>query len=380
MKRFIPCFILVIFVFLSCNSSKTGKTVITYTNADATLAIDAFHETFFDKSKGIYAGKSDKRGVAAIWTQAIYWDMAVNAYKRTKSTKHKQMVDDIYAGNKSHYATFDWDNGKVWFIYDDIMWWIISLARGYEEFGNKEYLDYAESGFKRVWEGSPVVKDPGSYDPKNGGMFWRWIENDPSRRSANDGKMACINYPTVIAAMALYNATEKGDYLNKAKEIYKWSSANLFDQETGLVADSKHGNSTPHWKAQLYNQGTCIGAAMMLYKETGEQRYLDDAVLAADYVKNTMCTAEGMLPFKTGVEQGIYGAIFAQYIILLIEDGNKPEYADWMQANIDAAWSRRDVVRNITYKDVSVFCPTGAVEVYDASTCPALMQVIRPVR
>ena len=376
MKKIATYFILIVAVFTtSCNTSKTTEKATTFSSNDASIAIEAFHETFFDKAKGIYHAKSDKSGIAAIWTQAIYWDMAVNAYKRTKSVKHKQMVDDIYAGNKSHYASFDWDNGPVWFIYDDIMWWVISLARGYEVFGNQEYLDYAESGFERIWVGSPVVKDPGSYDPVKGGMYWQWIQNDPPNRPANDGKMACINYPTVIAAMTLHNITGKAEYLDKATEIYTWAYTNLFNSKTGMVADSKHGDGRPDWTTQLYNQGTCIGAAMMMYKKTGKQQYLDDAVLAADYVKNSMCT-DGMLPFKNGIEQGIYGAIFAQYIVRLIEDGNKPEYIDWMQANINAGWNNRDTNRNITYKDVSISCPTGTVEVYDASTCPALMQVI----
>ncbi|NDV96377.1 alpha-1,6-mannanase [Dysgonomonas sp. 521] len=374
MKKTAVCFVLIITVFTtSCN---TSRTTATFSGNDASVALEAFHETFFDKTRGIYHAKSDKSGIAAIWTQAIYWDMAMNAYKRTKSAKHKQMVDDIYAGNKSHYASFDWDNGKVWFIYDDIMWWIISLARGYEVFGNQEYLDYAESGFERVWVGSPVVKDPGSYDPVRGGMYWQWIQKDPPNRPANDGKMACINYPTVIAAMTLYNATGKTEYLDKATEIYTWAQANLFNRETGEVADSRHGNN-PTWRAHLYNQGTCIGAAMMMYKKTRKQQYLDDAALATDYVKNAMST-DRLLPFENGIEQGIYGAIFAQYIIRLIEDGNKPEYTEWMRANINAGWSNRDTNRNITYKDVSIPCPTDIVEVYDASTCPALMQVIKP--
>lgn len=378
MRKIIVYLIPLIAVFIySCSSSKTTRKDTSYTNADATLAIDAFHETFFDKSKGIYHGKSDKSGIAAIWTQAIYWDMAMNAYKRTKSAEHKKMVEDIYAGNKSHYATFDWNNGKVWFIYDDIMWWIISLARAYDLFGVDEYLNYAESGFSRVWLGSPIVGDPGSYDPLKGGMYWQWIQKDPPNRPADDGKMACINYPTVIAAMELYNITRKTDYLDKAIEIYDWAHTNLFDANRGIVADSRHGDGKPNWTTQLYNQGTCIGAAMILYKETGKQQYLDDAVSAADYVKNTMCV-DGMLPFKNGIEQGIYGAIFAQYIIRLIEEGNKPEYLDWMRANINAAWTNRDKTRNITYKDVFIPCPTGIIEVYDASTCPALMQVIKP--
>ena len=99
-----------------------------------------------------------------------------------------------------------------------------------------------------------------------------------------------------------------------------------------------------------YNQATFIGSAVMLYKATGEKAYLDDAVLAADYVRNEMCDADGLLPFKNGVEQGIYAAIFAQYIIRLIEDGNQLQYMDWLRHNIDVAWNNRDVNRNVTFK------------------------------
>lgn len=118
----------------------------------------------------------------------------------------------------------------------------------------------------------------------------------------------------------------------------------------------------------------------MLYKATGEKAYLDDAVLAADYVRNEMCDADGLLPFKNGVEQGIYAAIFAQYIIRLIEDGNQLQYMDWLRHNIDVAWNNRDVNRNVTFKDAAKPCPTGVMESYDASGCPALMQVISPFK
>ena len=109
--------------------------------------------------------------------------------------------------------------------------------------------------------------------------------------------MACINFPTVVAALTLYNNVPEGrpeptgqipecqskrQYLAKGKEIYEWGVENLLDQKTGRVADSRHGKGAPNWKAHVYNQATFIGASVLLYKATGEKRYLDHALLAAD--------------------------------------------------------------------------------------------------
>ncbi|MCQ4775636.1 glycoside hydrolase family 76 protein, partial [Lacrimispora saccharolytica] len=103
-------------------------------------------------------------GAAAIWCQPIYWEMAMNAYKLAKSEKDKRrtkemkkLCEKIFAGNKAHYAHFDFDDNNEntgWFIYDDIMWWTIALSRAYELFGEEEYLRLAEASFKRVWYGS----------------------------------------------------------------------------------------------------------------------------------------------------------------------------------------------------------------------------------
>lgn len=99
--------------------------------------------------------------------------MAMNAYKRAKAEgdtqkeqKFKQLCDDLFAGNKAHYANFDFDDNNEntgWFIYDDIMWWTVTLARAYELFGVEEYLSLSEESFGRVWYGSEKVGDTGSY-------------------------------------------------------------------------------------------------------------------------------------------------------------------------------------------------------------------------
>ena len=253
------------------------------------------------------------------------------------------------------------------------MWWIISLCRAHVITGEKKYLKLAVSGFDRVWYGSRGIDDRGSYDKEKGGMRWGW------KRDEWRGKMACINYPTVIAAALLYQTTQKEDYLDKAKEIYQWSRNNLFNKSTGAVADSKHGDSEPHWQMHLYNQGTCIGSGVILYKITKESSYLNDAILTADYVRDEMCDTNGFLPYRNGIEQGVYAAIFAQYIRDLIDCG-QPQYLEWIRNNINNAWNNRYKKNALTFKDFARPCPSEKPDVYDASGCPALMQVIPPAK
>ena len=237
MKQYIfsaLCLVSGAFCLSSCNDDKEARPytpdyeiVPEYTNADTWKAYEAFNEHLLDQNKFIYkSSTADKaavdrwNGAAAIWCQPTYWDMAMNAYKRAKAEgdtqkeqKFKQLCDDLFAGNKAHYANFDFDDNNEntgWFIYDDIMWWTVTLARAYELFGVEEYLSLSEESFGRVWYGSEKVGDTGSYaDPEKGlggGMFWQWqpIKN-PNPNEADHGKMACINFPTVVAALTLYN-------------------------------------------------------------------------------------------------------------------------------------------------------------------------------
>ena len=101
-------------------------------------------------------------------------------------------------------------------------------------------------------------------------------------------------------------------------------------------------------------------------------------MLTANYTKNQMST-NGFLPFETGIEQGIYNAIFAQYIIRLIEDGEQYQYLPWLRYNIDTAWGNRSDRFDITYKDHANPVPSlSRIDCYDASGIPAFMQVIPP--
>ena len=416
-----------LFCFFVWAGFACAQVAITYDNEAEWKAYDDFNEAFLDdaNNKYIYKAdtkqpKADHRGngyrdndvsgcAAAIWCQAIMYDMVINAYNRakgegddTRMNKYKLLHNKIYASEKSHYVSFNFDNCNTnngWFVYDDIMWWTCALARAYKAFGKSEYLSYSEKSFCRVWYGSTVVGDDGSYaDPARfsgtagGGMFWEWQPiNNPKPHQAGDFRSACINFPTVIAACLLHRLVPEGRtaptsahptrqtkewYLEKAKEVYAWADETLVNS-SGRVADGIHGGG-PEYSDHLYNQATYIGASCMLYLLTNEISYLTKARKAADYVINNMCTST-ILKYETGYEQGIYAAIYAQYIKILIYDCGLSEaltrkYLMHIQRNIQKAYTNRDQTRGIQIGNFAkATSADDVVESYGASGMPALM-------
>lgn len=398
---------------------------VTYDDEAEWKAYDDFNAAFLDNSRNIYKAdtkqpNADHRGngyrdndvsgcAAAIWCQAIMYDMVINAYNRAKFEgdaarvrKYKSLHDKIYSGEKSHYVNFDFHDPNTnngWFVYDDIMWWTCALARAYETFGKSEYLLNSEKSFCRVWYGSAKVGDDGSYaDPARfegkygGGMFWEWQPIDHAKpHQPGDFRSACINFPTVIAACLLHKLVPEGRtpptaprptkqtkewYLEKAKEIYAWADATLVNS-SGRVADGIHGGG-PEFTDHLYNQATYIGASCLLYKLTGESNYLTKAKKAADYVIDNMCT-NYVLKYENGYEQGIYAAIYAQYMRILIYDcdldyNSTRTYMLHIQRNIQKAYTYRDQTRGIQKGNFAQrTSESDVVESYGASGMPALM-------
>ena len=416
-------------------SDKTSETVTGITVSDVWTAYDAFNDVYLDRNKYIYkntdrdhAAKGRDRGAAAIWCQPMYVDMAINAVEFAKKSgdkkrekEYSELLGKIIDGNIAHYLNFDFDDcdlNRGWFIYDDIQWWTITMARAYLATGNELYRTLAEKSFARVWYGSPRVGDTGSYaDPEKGlggGMFWQWQPIDaPRANEAGHGKMSCINFPTIVAAMLLHeaapedrtedpNATWWGNkygvfkrpnyetkerYLEMAKEIYDWSTKNLADTTTGMIHDSRHGDHAGGHPL-IYNQGTYIGASALLYLNTGDERYLRNAMKGADYSINVMSAEHGMLPWahnhrkpydQGSLEQGVYPAIWVEYMKILTDECGQPQYRQFIVHNIEEGWKNRDRNRNIC--DGESWKPTtdeNMIGSYAASSVPAMMLAIAP--
>jgi len=141
----------------------------------------------------------------------------------------------------------------------------------------------------------------------------------------------------------------------------------------GRVADGIHGGG-PEYSDHLYNQATYIGASCLLYKLTGLTKYRANALNGTRYVFNNMVNSSKILNFENGYEQGVYAAIFAQYLPMVVYDLGQKTYLTYIQRNMQKAWDNRDTTRglqagNFTKKTAE----TDVVESYGGSGMPALM-------
>lgn len=365
-----------------------------FTKSDAILAFDSFISNFFE-SRGQFARDTNMDGTTAVaWTQATMFDMIINAYKLTDDQKYMDLLNKHFEGCKNTF-TFDWYDYSHWDLYDDMMWWVGALARAYQLTGNEEFLSVSEEGFKRVWYGKESNFDgkgwneldaygsfggdddtqiPGKPLTAIPAMYWDW-------KFARTGKMSCVHFPTMIAAIELYHCTGNEDYLEKAKTLYEYGSTKLFNKETGAIADSMHDeNASADWRSLVYNQATAMAAFAMLYLETSEQEYLDNAVKAMDYIVREKSTAHDILKPERSTDQtnltdekGIYNAILATYIPVIIEDCGQTQYTEFIANSIKEGWGNRDS-RNLTNKLLeNRLNSSQAVSAYTASGVPALM-------
>src|SRR5699024_5303218 len=105
-------------------------------------------------STNLYYSSTERSRIAGGWIQAIYFDIVMDAYKRTDKDKYKDLINRIYRDANRRYSNFDWakiKNVKKW-IYDDMLWWIGALARAYNITDKNKYLMDAKAGFKFVWK------------------------------------------------------------------------------------------------------------------------------------------------------------------------------------------------------------------------------------
>lgn len=371
-----------------------SKSDYAFTYNDALTAFDAYTTAFFD-NRGLFLRDTDRSGTMAVaWTQATMFDMILNAYKLSGDSKYLTMLNKHFEGCKNSF-TFDWYDYSHWDLYDDMMWWVGSLARAYQVTRNEEFLKVSEEGFKRVWYGKTEddgngfheLDALGSYggdDPAEytsgykpdcvKAMYWDW-------KFGRTGKMSCVHFPTMVAAIELYHCTGNAEYLNKAKELYPYGATKLFNAKTGAVADSMHGeSSSADWNSLVYNQATAMAAFAMLYLETGTQEYLDNATAAMQWIVDNKSTANKILKPEGDVtqssltdEKGIYNAILATYVPVIIEKCGQTQFAEFIEKSIEYGWNNRDS-RNLTNKFLEKkLTASQAVSAYTASGVPALM-------
>ena len=221
------------------------------------------------------------------------------------------------------------------------------LRRAYKITNDERYLKKAKASFDYVY-------DNFLDDEFGGGLYW--INQRTSKNS-------CLNSPAVITAVRLSVLLKDPSYLEKAKSLFAWQKKTLTDG-TGKVFDSIRYDKARQTNrigrfSLTYNQGTYIGAAVLLYQQTHDKTYLDDAIKTAEWTKANLCVTDQYILKSEGQGNGgAFKGIFVRYMKLLIDECGRDEFLPWMKANADTAWRNRRPADNIMGDDWTV--PAGS--------------------
>jgi predicted alpha-1,6-mannanase (GH76 family) len=304
---------------------------------------------YFWSASGMYFTSTNNSGDwSQYWPNAHGLDVLTDAYLRTSaSASVKAQMDALLTGMKAK-------NGNTWlnYYYDDMEWMGLACLRAYEATNDVAYKNIADI----LWSD---IKNGWSTD-LGGGIWWR--KDNPSKNAPS-------NMPAAILAARLFKKFNRPEDLQWAKQIYDWQKSVLYDNTSGLVYDNidKNGTKNTSWKF-TYNQGTFLGAALELYKITGNTGYLADALKAADYtVSSGFLTSNGVLKDEGGGDGGLFKGVFVRYFTRLIIDGGiddakKTTYLNFMTANAKSLWSKGAIKSPVLFSSAWDKSPGSTVD------------------
>jgi len=260
------------------------------------------------------------------WPNAHALDVLLDAYIRTNNDATKGKMSELLDGMKAK-------NGNTYInhFYDDMEWMTLACLRAYEATQDDRYKTTAQllwNDIKGGWD-----------DTWGGGIHWN---KDKSKNYKNTP----ANAPAAIIAARMYQVTHDAADLDWAKKIYQWQKTTLVDPASGLVWDgiNREGNGAidKNWKF-TYSQGVFIGAGVELYKLTGEQAYITDALKTANNALGGDFTQNNILKSEGGGDGGLFKGILVRYLMLLITDGDisstdKTKFANFLKLNAETLW------------------------------------------
>ena len=276
------------------------------------------------------------------WGEAEMMETILDAYETTGKQEYKSMFEEAYANFVSGSSgSWEGKNSQNWSwneYNDDIAWAVLASVRAYLMFGQHSnsginYLTIAKNNYDMMYSRGKLPS----------GML-RWKERDAT--TAN-GSNSCVNGPAEVAACYLAIATGDEGYYEKAKDLYALQRQYLYNSGTGEVYDSGSwsGNTFTvgnRW-VSTYNQGTFLGAAIMLYNHYRTAQYLSDAHKIVECTRSKLCNSRGIISVcGSGDDLQGFKGILMRYLRRYIVDLAQTNRVEWMQLNVLQAYNNRN--------------------------------------
>ena len=224
------------------------------------------------------------------------------------------------------YASYIRSKGHSDRFYDDNIWLGIDFAELYLHSGKPEYLDKAREIWTFVTSGQDTVL--------GGGVYWC--------EQKKESKNTCSNAPAAVFALRLFEATGDSVYFHQGKAWYEWTKKWLQDPDDGLYWDNVALNGKVNKRKYPYNSGQMLQSAALLYRITGDQRYLGDAQQIAEsgyrFFFEAFKAADGNVHTLLKRSNNWFIAVMLRGYVQLFEiDGNRI-YLDAFSESLDYAW------------------------------------------
>ena len=240
----------------------------------ADVAYDALMRNFWDSSRGDFAG------TGTYWFYAQSLDIATLAEQRNPAPANKDLVHLLYDRQAKRGFL---QGAQVYF--DDENWMALSLARAFVVDGDPDFLKTARLLFDDVLSRGTLGRSEG--------VWWDY-EHGKVAAAANAGP--------VITGLLLWKLTGDARYRDFALRTYAFWLRDMVDESSGQVYDQILANGSKDKTPWSYDQGLMIGAAVELFRTTGDQAYLDQARLFSRYMIDNMKSTSGVMIEQTCVK------------------------------------------------------------------------------
>ena len=207
--------------------------------------------------------------------------------------------------------------------YDDNAWSALDLLDGYRLTGNSTDLTLAQDTFNFIVSGW----DTSQTDGCPGGVFWEDVSGSQRNTTANAGGAE--------VGLELYQLTKDAADLSWATKMYQWVNTCL-TSPSGLYYDHVNPGGSVNTTIWSYNQGTMVGAGVLLYQITGTLSYLTAAETTAGAAVSYFGTG------TTLQNQGpAFNSIYFRDLFVLGQVQANSAYSTEAQAYATYMWTQR---------------------------------------
>ena len=266
-----------------------------------------------------YPHQEDPNANNNFWWKAHAVDSMTDAYERTQDTYYMDMAKLAVRMNIAV------NGGLLNEFIDDMQWFGLANLRIWDITGEEEFLNNTH----RLWEDIKTVW----WDDEVGGFGWK--------RGQLYSRNACSNGPAAILAARMYQRFNDPADLEYAKKAYNFVRDYLKCPKGGHIWDGlkvlENGELEINKKwIFTYNAGTFIGAAVELFRITGDRQYLNDAeAVTAGSVSYFLDPATQIFKECGMGDGGLFRGILIRYWVQLFMETRNPRIREVINANAE---------------------------------------------